>query len=66
MMAGLKARMAALAEQRMATLRARLAEAANAAGVEARITDDGVAVRGRWLRARWIGDPRLRWIGRWQ
>lgn len=66
MMAGLKARMAALAEQRAKMLRTRIAAAAKAAGIDARETKAGVSVRGRWLRARWIGDPRLRWIGRWQ
>ncbi len=35
------------------------------AGVSVEIEDDGVVARGRRLRARWLKDARLRWLGGW-
>jgi hypothetical protein len=32
-------------------------------GISAEETDEGVVVSGRRLRARWINDARLRWLG---
>lgn len=34
-------------------------------GVQTEVVDEGVVVRGRGLRARWLKDARLRWIGGW-
>jgi hypothetical protein len=34
-------------------------------GVEVAVGHDGVVVRGRRLRARWLRDARLRWLGGW-
>jgi hypothetical protein len=36
---------------------------AGVAGIRVEEVDDGVAVSGRRLRARWINDARLRWLG---
>ena len=35
------------------------------AGVTVEIENDGIVARGRRLRARWLKDARLRWLGGW-
>jgi len=34
-------------------------------GIAGDIVDEGVVVRGRGLRRRWLNDARLRWLGGW-
>ena len=34
-------------------------------GVRVEETADGVRVEGRGLRARWLREPALRWLGSW-
>ena len=66
MMAPLEARARALAERRVSAARERVREMLNGvAGVTAEIVDEGVVVRGRGLRRRWLNDARLRWLGGW-
>lgn len=65
-MAGLEARGIVLAEDAVARAKARVRDAvADVPGVRAEITDDGVVASGRRLRARWLNDARLRWLGGW-
>lgn len=57
---------AEIAERAAAGWRARIAERlCGIGGIEADIEDDGIVVRGRRLRARWLRDARLRWLGGW-
>lgn len=66
MMRGLEARGAALAEAAVTRAKRRALAAIGAVpGVRAEIVDDGVAATGRRLRARWLNDARLRWLGGW-
>lgn len=66
MIAGIEARGRALAAAAVARA-IRRAHAAIAAtpGVSAATVDDGVVATGRRLRARWLSDARLRWLGGW-
>ncbi len=52
------------AEARERRRHALVDELARVPGVRAEIAEDGVAVRGRRLAARWLTDTRLRWLGR--
>ncbi len=66
MMAAVEARGRAAAERALARARARVAAALAAVpGVVPEIVDDGVIARGRRLKARWLTDARLRWLGGW-
>ncbi|APL94470.1 hypothetical protein EWH08_07070 [Sphingobium indicum] len=63
--AGVRARLWALVEARIAVRRRRIAAAALAAGVEeARVEGDAVRLSGVGLRRRWMGDLGLREAGR--
>lgn len=54
------------AERVAAGWRARIADRLRAAGgIDVEVRDGGVVARGRGLRARWLTDARLRWIGGW-
>ena len=66
MMARLERRGTAMADTAVARWRRRVAEAiGQVPGVTAEIVDDGVVARGRRLKARWLTDARLRWLGGW-
>ena len=62
----MSARVEVAAEAVAARWRRRIADRLRTVGgVAAEVVDGGVVVRGRRLRARWLGDARLRWIGGW-
>ena len=66
MMGGLEARGRALAARAVEAARVRVRDAVAAVpGTTPEILDEGVVVRGRALRRRWLNDARLRWIGGW-
>lgn len=66
MLSGIAARGRAIGEEARARAVARVAAALAAVpGVRAEAGEDGVVVRGRGLRRRWLNDARLRWIGGW-
>jgi hypothetical protein len=54
-----------LAERAAAHWRARIADRLRARGIPAHVRPDGVLAEGRRLKARWLNDARLRWIGGW-
>lgn len=59
-------RIDALAETRARRWRGRIAARLGAlSGVRAEAFDGGVTVSGRGLKARWLRDARLRWLGGW-
>lgn len=58
--------MSRVVERAVARATARAAAAlARERGLTIETVPGGVAVSGRRLKARWIGDPRLRWLGGW-
>ena len=66
MMARLEMRGRVLAERAARHAQDRVREVlAGVPGVTPEIVDEGVVVRGRGLRRRWLDDARLRWIGGW-
>jgi hypothetical protein len=53
-------------ERAVARAKARVAEAlAREEGLSVEEVPGGIAVSGRRLKARWLTDPRLRWLGGW-
>ena len=66
MMARVEMRGRTLAERRVSAARERVRDAVGAVpGTGVEIVDEGVVVRGRGLRRRWLNDARLRWLGGW-
>ncbi|URW75450.1 hypothetical protein M9980_13085 [Sphingomonas donggukensis] len=64
MTARIEARVRRVAGAAVARARERVAAAlAGVPGVAVEIGEDGVAVSGRRLKARWLNDARLRWLG---
>ena len=63
---GLEARGRALAEAAVAKATRRARDTIGAVpGVRSEIVDDGIVATGKRLRARWLSDARLRWLGGW-
>lgn len=59
-------RIEAIAARRVAAAKARVREMlAGVPGLCVEEAEAGVVVQGWRLKSRWIGDPRLRWLGGW-
>ena len=55
-----------IAARGVAAAKARVVERlSRVLGVRVEETSDGVRVEGRGLRARWLTEPALRWLGSW-
>lgn len=66
MIAGLEARARAIGAAAVARTCVRVRDAIAAVpGVSAEIDEGGIVATGKRLRARWLTDARLRWLGGW-
>ena len=57
---------AVIAEERAAERRAQIAaRLRGGGGIDVEVRGDGVVASGKRLKARWLRDAGLRWIGGW-